>query len=172
MSRKVAIIDTSLMCCWLKVPGRQTAGSAPDLWDYDRSSTAIDAALADGYQLVFPLTTLIETGNFVANASEHRHEAATRLSQTLLSALKGNQPWTPFADQVSMLGASTLIDMCHNWPVAAARKVSMGDYLITRVADYYSLTGMMVMILSSDAALRAHVPQAPKKLPRRRKGMG
>lgn len=28
--RKVLVLDTSVLCCWLKVPGRETAGPLED----------------------------------------------------------------------------------------------------------------------------------------------
>ena len=167
---KVAIIDTSLMCCWLEVPGRDTAGSEPDLWDHARACGEIDAALEDGCQLVFPITTLVEAGNHAAHAPYDRRDAAMRLAQKLDEALAGRRPWTSFTEQFSTIGEEALARVCTDWPDLAARKVSIGDHLITAVADYYGLGGFDVRILSSDALLRSHVAARPPRRPRRRGG--
>lgn len=132
----------------------------------------MDAVLEDGYQLVFPLTSLLETGNHIANAPHGRYDAANRFSSVLADALVGTVPWTPFAEQVNMLGPSMLESICVDWPAKAAAKVSIGDFLITAVADYYSRASMEVRILSSDAALRSYVPAVPLRKPRRRTGRG
>ncbi|MGQ3486962.1 hypothetical protein [Roseovarius pacificus] len=170
MSKKVAIIDTSLMCCWLKVPGKATAGSAPDLWDYDRTCAEIQAAEDEGRELVFPLTCLIETGNFIACAGQQRREKALQLCLKLRQSLSGERPWSPFTDQFANMDEAALRNVVEHWPDAAARGVSIGDFLITEVADYYSRSGLDVTILTSDALLRSHVPAKPAKLPRRRRG--
>ncbi|WP_292054696.1 MULTISPECIES: hypothetical protein [unclassified Martelella] len=168
MAGRVAIIDTSLMCCWLKVPGHQTAGSEPDRWDYDRTSKEIKSALEADFQLVFPLTTLIETGNHISHASNLRFETAKNFADILRKASQGEEPWTPFSEQFATVGEHSLSSIVEEWPKAAARGLSLGDFLITTVADYYSLASFEVKILTSDSELRSHIPAKPQKLPRRR----
>lgn len=168
MARRVAIIDTSLMCCWLKVPGRLTAGSEPDRWDFDRTKRLIDDVVAEGYELVFPLTTLLETGNHIANSVNHRFEKATEFMDVLATAAAGDAPWANFGDQFETIRKKSTEAISAEWPVMAARGVSLGDYLITAVADYYSLADFDVQIMSSDRMLRSHVSPKPDKKPRRR----
>jgi|OM-RGC.v1.021123813 hypothetical protein len=165
---KVAIIDTSLLGCWLQIPGLRTAGSEPDLWDFERTESEIRRVIDDGCQLVFPIATLVETGNHAAKAAHGRREAALRIAEKLSEALHGAKPWTSFSDQFGTLGFDSLKDVCLKWPDRAAEKVSIGDHLISSVADYYGRAGFDVEILSSDAVLRAHVPARAEKIPRRR----
>jgi len=42
MSRKILIMDTSILCCWLRVPGKETAGPNHDQWTPDRIEKLID----------------------------------------------------------------------------------------------------------------------------------
>jgi len=169
-SNRVAIIDTSLMCCWLRIPGRDTVGSEPDRWDHHRTDSAICSEIAAGRQLVFPITTLIEAGNFSAQTPHSRREAAQRLSEKLREALSGSRPWSSFTEQFTTIHQDALTMVCDHWPDEAAREVSIGDYLIKSVADYYGRSGFDVNILSSDSLLRSHVPAEPEKKPRRRGG--
>ncbi len=167
MSRKVAIVDTSILCCWLSVPGRETAGSAPDLWDNARATAEVDDALDDGFQLVMPVTSVIETGNHISHALTGRYEKANEFVVFLKRASAGDEPWAPFAEQFGTIGAA-IGELAPNWPNAATRGVSLGDFLITSVADYYSLAGFTVRIITTDSLLRSHVPLAPETRPRRR----
>lgn len=150
------------------MPGYQTAGSHPDLWDKERTEFEINGAIGDGCQLVLPITTLIETGNHIAH-SDQRYETATRFVAVLAQASIGEIPWTPFADQLSTIKDDALSSIREEWPAAAARGVSIGDFLITSVADYYSRGGFEVRILTSDTLLRSHVPAQPVAVPRRRR---
>lgn len=170
MARRVAIIDTSLMCCWLRVPGRDTAGSEPDRWDFQRTERVIQDSLANGYDLVFPMTTLIETGNHISHASHSRRERAVSFVEKLREALDGSRPWASFTDQFSTIGAEALVSLCAEWPNRVGDGVSIGDFLITTVADYYGRSGFEVKIISSDQLLRSHVAASPSKIPRRRGG--
>ena len=62
MLNRVLILDTSVLCCWLKVPGKQTAGPSNDRWDYDRINDLLTAESKLNTVFVLPLATLIETG--------------------------------------------------------------------------------------------------------------
>jgi len=64
--RKVLIIDTSILCVWLKVPNMETCGPKHDIWDHDRVQKKIDQERADRSTLVLPLATIIETGNHIS----------------------------------------------------------------------------------------------------------
>ena len=66
--RKVLIIDTSLLCVWLKVPGMEICGSDDDRWDFERVDQKIQEEIAKSTTLVLPLATIVETGNHIAQA--------------------------------------------------------------------------------------------------------
>jgi hypothetical protein len=66
--RKVLIIDTSLLCVWLKVPGMESCGSDSDIWDFQRVNQKIQAEITQSTILVLPLAVVVETGNHIAQA--------------------------------------------------------------------------------------------------------
>jgi hypothetical protein len=37
MSKRVLIIDTSMLCCWLQVPGKETCGKNEDQCNHSRA---------------------------------------------------------------------------------------------------------------------------------------
>lgn len=39
---KALVIDTSMLCCLLQVPGKETCGSHEDQWDYARVHSYIE----------------------------------------------------------------------------------------------------------------------------------
>lgn len=45
MSKRILIIDTSVLCCWLQVPGKAEAGPDADRWNHDRISKLIAVEL-------------------------------------------------------------------------------------------------------------------------------
>lgn len=169
MPRSVVILDTSVLCCWLRVPGRETAGSGDGRYDCSRATAEIDRAIADGATLVLPIAAVIEAGNFIAQAGSHRFEAATRLMDQLRAAVQAESPWGAFVEQNSLWADDRLIRLANEWPTQAANRTSIGDATIAGVAEYYARTGMRVTILTSDEGLRDFQPTIAPPMPRRRR---
>lgn len=166
MARKVLIIDTSILCCLLDVPGKSTCGSGDDRWDKDR----VDRLLASEVNsvLVLPLATIIETGNHIAQAPGERFDSAIRLSEHISQAAEAKSPWAAFTDQAELWGADRLRDLAARWPLLAVAKISIGDATIADVAEFYARGGYEVEIVTGDAGLKAYEPKDTFPLPRRR----
>ena len=49
---KIMIIDTNIMCVWLKVPGKETAGKNNE-WNYDTVSAHIDEEIKSGTKCAY-----------------------------------------------------------------------------------------------------------------------
>ena len=81
--KKVLIIDTSIMCVWLQVPGMETCGPDDNRWTYERISEKIKNEQNDGVTFILPIATIIETGNHIAHANGNRYEAAVRLTDII-----------------------------------------------------------------------------------------
>ncbi len=169
MSRKVLILDTSILCCWLKIPGKETAGQADDLWNHARILHLLEDEQQNGSTFVLPLATLIETGNHIAQAPTNRYECAQKLAEHLRNATEASTPWAAFTDQSSLWEADNLGKLAETWPDLAIGGTSIGDATIKAVAEYYSLSGMTVIILTGDAGLKAYEPLSPAPVPRRRR---
>ncbi|UST60647.1 hypothetical protein NF672_08910 [Pseudomonas moraviensis] len=169
MSKRILIIDTSVLCCWLKVPGKAEAGPGADRWNHERISKLIAVELEKKSTLVLPLATLIETGNHIAQAPADRYECATALAGYLREAASATSPWVAFTEQTVLWQSENLHALANAWPKLAAEKLTIGDTTIKDVAEYYAKAGYTVEILTGDAGLKAHEPAQPLSIPRRRR---
>ena len=102
MSQRILIVDTSVLCCWLQVPGKEEAGPLEDRWNHERISQLLEEELRQNSTLVLPLATLIETGNHIAQAPANRFECATALAGYLREAANAASPWAAFTEQTEL----------------------------------------------------------------------
>lgn len=169
MSKRVLILDTSVLCCWLRVPGKAETGPVNDRWDHDRINALLEQERATNSTFVLPIATLIETGNHIAQAPNHRFERATSLAAYLREAADARSPWAAFTDQSQLWQADNLRALADTWPQLANGGTSIGDATIKDVAEYYAKAGYFVEILTADAGLKAYEPARPVAIPRRRR---
>jgi len=168
-NKQVLILDTSILCVWLKVPGKETCGSGSSCIDFDKVDNEIKSAVEMKYTLVLPLASIIETGNHIAQAAQWRRERAMDLAELMTKAAAEASPWAAFNDQQKLWSADGLKRLASDWPNLAAQKLSIGDATISQVADYYATMGFEVEIYTGDKGLsKYHLAQMPVK-PRRRK---
>ncbi|MFN7835797.1 MAG: hypothetical protein ACK5NY_08450 [Burkholderiaceae bacterium] len=169
MSKRVLILDTSVLCCWLKVPGKDEAGPVNDRWDHARIDALLEQERLKKSTFVLPIATLIETGNHIAQAPSHRFERASDLASYLREAAEAKSPWAAFTDQSQLWGTANLRALADSWPQLANGCLSIGDATIKDVAEFYAKAGYFVEILTGDAGLKAYQPAKPVALPRRRR---
>ena len=169
MTRRIVVVDTSVLCCLLKVPTKDTAGSKDDLWDCARVEQTLRNEEGEGSTFVLPIATLIETGNHIANSPGEKHEVAVALMQILSKTLSASAPWAAFADQEILWSTEKVDSLCREWPRLAVSGLTIGDATIKNVADYYAEAGMTVQILTADQGLKAYEPAVPAQVPRRRR---
>ncbi len=167
--RKVLIIDTSILCVWLDVPGMDTCGPDNAQWDKDRVQKKIDEEQQKKSTFVLPLATIIETGNHIAQASHSRKERADVLADLMKKSADQQTPWAAFSEQNVLWAPEKLKKLAETWPNLAASKLSIGDATIKDVSDYYSQVGYCVEILTGDQGLKSYEPAQPVEIPRRRK---
>lgn len=168
--RKVLVLDTSILCVWLEVPGFTNCGPDHDRWDRDRVAAKIEAEQGAKTTFVLPLATLIETGNHIAQAAHSRMERSAALAELMIKSANSDTPWAAFSDQSRLWSPENLRQLAVTWPILAQRKMSLGDATIKDVADYYAQVGWQVEILTGDTGLKAFQPHAPIQQPRRRQG--
>ncbi|MDM3974746.1 hypothetical protein QRB36_11260 [Mycobacterium marseillense] len=81
----VLFIDTSVLCNLLRVPGRcDRADEMQDLF-YEH--------VENNVKFVLPITSIIETGNFIQQCSGDRYAAAHRFRASLEAAAESSPPW-------------------------------------------------------------------------------
>lgn len=168
MGRRVLILDTSVLCCWLQVPGKEEAGTAEDRWTHARIDTLLQLEQAKHSTFVLPVATLIETGNHIAQVAGDRFSLASKLADYLRLAADACSPWAAFTEQADLWQADNLRTLSENWPAQAAQKLSIGDATIKDVAEYYHNAGYTVEILTGDQGLKAYEPVRLVPIPRRR----
>ncbi len=167
--RKVLLIDTSLLCVWLKVPGRETAGN--NEWNFERVEQTIEAEKTKGTTLVLPLAAVIETGNHIAQAktanSESKRIAAQKFAEIITYAADETTPWAKFREQIVLWEEEELKQLAAKFPNQAVEKTSMGDASIVILGWHYHQKGFHVEFLTDDDKLKSQEPPPPH-LPTRR----
>ena len=166
--KRVLILDTSVLCCWLQVPGKEETGPADDRWNHARIDALLQKEKTRHSTFVLPIATLIETGNHIAQAPKLRFERAQALAHYLREAAQAQSPWAAFTDQSELWATENLRTLADTWPKLASQKISIGDATIKDVAEFYARAGFFVENLTADAGLKAYEPVQVLAPPRRR----
>lgn len=166
---KVVVMDTSILCCWLNIPGKETCGPTGNQWDNERVKKEIENEMKQNATLVLPLATIIETGNHIAQANRNRYEIASEFAGILNLTAESKTPWAAFTDQSILWDVEGLKTLAEEWPKLAAQGLAIGDSTIKNVANYYAAMGKAVEILTGDQLLQSYTPAKSPQLPRRRK---
>lgn len=167
--KKVLIIDTSILCVYLKVPGKDTCGSNKDQWNKQRVDDLLEKEVQSSTTFVLPLAAIIETGNHIAQAGTKRYEIAQDLAEIILKTATEETPWAAFTEQSVFWDIQGLKNLAEEWPELAKQKISIGDATIISVANYYAKTGVEVEILTGDEGLKPYESITPIPTPRRRR---
>ena len=167
--RKVLILDTSILCVWLQVPGKETCGPNDNRWTYDKVKEKIDFEIKNGTTLILPLASIIETGNHIAQARGDKHDIVNSFVEHIENALDGTVPWAAFTEQSQLIGNDALKHTLSRWKHTALSGQSLGDALIVAVANYYSKYRIPVEIFTGDEGLKAFeiIGPVPNRVPRR-----
>lgn len=166
--KKALILDTSILCVWLQVPGKETCGTDNARWTYESVKQKIDLEIQNNSTLILPLATVIETGNHIAQANGDKHKIITTFVNHIENTLDGNIPWATFADQSHLIDKDALKRTLSTWKNTALANQSIGDALIVEVAMFYAKYGYEVEIFTGDMGLKAYQPVTPAVKPRRR----
>lgn len=166
--KKVMILDTSILCVWLNVPGMEDCGPAHDKWDRQRVADKIATEERNSTIFVLPLASIIETGNHIAQAAHSRRERGELLANLMRQSANQETPWAAFSEQSVLWSQEKLVELAEKWPTMAANKLSLGDATIKDVAEFYARMNYQVEILTGDVGLKAYEPAGPVAVPRRR----
>jgi hypothetical protein len=147
-------VDTSVLCELLEVPGKSSPAHARALKE------EADRRYQEGERFVIPITTVIETGNHIAQADGNRFEVAARLVRLLELAVAEQSPWRVLR---TSLGPEFLTSLCagdstgQSLPALAAAKVGAGDValLVERDQLRAASAAASVLVWTLDAGLAA-----------------
>lgn len=165
--RKVLVIDTSVLCVWLKVPGKETCGSSHALITYEMVSKKIDEEKKLGTTFILPLATIIETGNHIAHSSGDRKVLGDEFAQIMIASADETSPWAAFTEQSSLWNPENLKKLAEKWKETVISGQALGDASIVEVVNYYTDLGYEVEIFTGDEGLKAFEPTV--EVPRRRR---
>jgi hypothetical protein len=153
---RVLFIDTSVFCHIIAVPSRSTPeDSATFQEEFARQHEA-------GVRFVLPITTIVETGNFVQQCPNDRYAAAQRFHKALELAARDDPPWVvhdldwnaAFLQEL-LAGNSTGTALLDHF---TAQTLGAGDLTILVERDRYAKKRSFasVGIWTTDAKLNAY----------------
>lgn len=153
MMGKIMIIDTNIMCVWLKVPGKDTAGKNNE-WNYENVSAHINEEIEQGTKLCLPMTSVIETGNHIAHINGNKVPPADALKKIIIESANGNNPWLVFDQQNGIWEAEKLTELITNWNTEVKqREHALGDAIIVEIAKSY-VSNFDIEIFTGDSLLK------------------
>ena len=169
MKKKVLIFDTSILCVWLKVPGKETCGPEDNRLNYDVVNTKIEEEKNQGTTFVLPIASIIETGNHIAHSTGDRHVVGHAFADIISATADQISPWAAFTEQSELWKKENLKVLAERWKESVISGQSLGDASIVDVANYYASAEFEVEIFTGDKGLKAYEPSTPVVKPRRRR---
>jgi len=118
----ICLVDTTIFCNILEVPGR--------CQDKQAVLAELEQKIRDRCSLLLPLAAIIETGNHIAHCANgaNRRSAAERFVRQVRMAMEGEAPWvvTPVPDN------SDWLTWLNEFPDGAMQGVSIADLTIIK----------------------------------------
>ncbi|MFE2770854.1 hypothetical protein [Microbacterium resistens] len=152
--RVIDLVDTSVFAALIRVPGRDSR--------HDEVRVEFERRIDAGISFILPVSTIIETGNLIANASGDRRGAAQRLLSALHLARQSSPPWiirdvpwdSDFLERF-MKGDSTGMPLLDH---LTAGSIGSGDVaiLVERDLIEQSLSNTRARVWTFDNALHAY----------------
>jgi len=169
MKRKVLIFDTSVLCVWLSVPGKETCGPESNRLTFDIVKSKIEREKQRNTVFVLPIASIIETGNHIAHSVGNKYSLGNEFAEIISAAADEMSPWAAFTEQSDLWKKENLKVLAERWKGSVISGQSLGDATIVDVANYYATAGFEVEIFTGDEGLKAYEPSAPILTPRRRR---
>lgn len=171
MAKKVLILDTSILCVWLQIPGMNTIEKLgePKITHRDVEDK-IKKEVEISTRIVLPLASIIECGNHITQIKrKDSQNYVTQFANFIERALDGTEPWDIFTNQTVLFTKERLRELVKTWKQLSQSGISMGDSSIIQVALYYDSMGYTAEIYTGDTGLKAYQPvPKPQILPRNR----
>lgn len=124
--REIHLIDTSVFCCLLPVPGM----CSPE--EHKAAVAELKSLISrSGTSLLLPVATIYETGNHIAHAPEQRRKIAQKFVELVRAGFANQPPWTltPLPNHEQMDG------WLFEFPDQADRQMGLGDLSILKTYE-------------------------------------
>jgi hypothetical protein len=161
MPEIIGILDTGVFCCWLEVPGKEVAGSPPDFWNNDRARRAVDEIIGDGGTMILPNSVVLEVARLVSQAPNSRRTKAEQLLDRTLASLEPISPWKRFSEFERLWSEEWYAGARREWPDYADRRVSLTDFSLLWIVQYFRELGTDARLITTEAALRSAAEAIP-----------
>lgn len=164
MAKKVVIIDTSILCVWLDVPGMNKIEKKGEkiITQLDVEAK-IKKETDAGVRIVLPLASVIECGNHITQIKgTDPKQYIDKFADFILKSINGSEPWDIFTNQTELFDEVKFKDLVERWRNLAMSGISMGDASIIQVAEMYASKNFTAEIFTGDSGLKAYEP-APQK---------
>lgn len=164
MAKKILILDTSILCVWLAIPGMDTIEKRgePKIV-HDDVVKKIDEGIAAGARIVLPLAAVIECGNHITQIKQRDpRDYIEQFADFIVKSIDGTEPWDVFTNQAALFSKESFKELVSKWRELSQSGISMGDASIIQVAGYYNSLGYTVEIYTGDSGLKSYEP-APQK---------
>lgn len=170
MARKVLILDTSILCVWLQIPGMDSIEKEGEpAITYGDVESKIALEVENSARIVLPLASIIECGNHITQIKSRKDTRVyvNRFADFIDKALEGTEPWDIFTNQQALFENIKMKELVDKWRQLALSGISMGDASIIQVAEFYDAHGYTTEIFTGDTGLKAYQPAPkPQILPR------
>lgn len=172
MAKKVLILDTSILCVWLKLPGMDAIEKKgePKIGQTEVLKK-INKEIADKTRIVLPLAVVIECGNHITQIKKgDSTKYIKQFADFIMKSIDGTEPWDVFSNQTVLFSKENFKALVSRWKELSQSGISMGDASIIQVAEFYNSLGYTAEIYTGDTGLKSYQP-APQKeiLPRNKK---
>jgi hypothetical protein len=119
----IGIIDTSILCNIVKIPGMHQ--------NYEEVMQQLRDLINQGCVLLLPMATIIETGNHIAQNGDgnQRRETAGKFVTLVNDAIINKAPWTI---PTPLFHQNELAEYMQAFPDCAMRGISLGDLSIIK----------------------------------------
>lgn len=169
MARKVIILDTSILCVWLGIPGMDKIEKKGNgIIDRQFVDASLKQEIANGARIVLPLASVIECGNHITHIKGKDPKAYIDMfADFIIKSIEGTEPWDIFTNQTELFDEKRFKELVEKWRELAISDISMGDASIIQVAELYDSRNFTAEIFTGDDGLKAYQP-APRRdrLPR------
>jgi hypothetical protein len=144
----LCLIDTSVFLEILNVPGKSNR--------HAEMLKELEEKVKLGETLLLPMSTIIETGNHIAQNGDgrERRKSGMKFVVQLISAIDGKAPFSP----MNFLESDQLRTWIDGFPDFAMRGIGLGDFLIVKEWEKSKskFTRRRVYIWSKDQHLHSY----------------
>jgi hypothetical protein len=122
----IVIVDTNVFGCILNLPGEDNIRREQVIAEFLECRKRGDF-------LILPISTIIETGNWVARLADgqHRRKHAERFVQQVLRSLRGQSPFRA----TQLLDGEELLKWIAESPDYAMQKLEMADFTLIKEVE-------------------------------------